>query len=263
MRYEYNKSRLPWQKTDIKLIPFEEIGKGTELDILNFISKHQIEESWDWLATQLLAHLAQYSVPSSKDGYEFLAYNIGKDPREAGIYKLTACVSRGKLMKVQTSKEHLPVCALVPLYMAAQKQYNNVPYTGWTNIEHLVGKDLYEAMTYELPQLTSDEILAVREAGLRYYSKSGTMKHRNPQTYHTLNNIRNTEIGKMPRLAKVMVTQIWCAHPANRHQYMVLDPNNWDNMPEPLIKDPLLDDTMPWLLDEKPKASLPDLPWLK
>lgn len=32
-----------------------------------------------------------------------------------------------------------------------------------------------------------------------------------------------------------MLTQVWVAHPSLRNEYMVLDPVNWDQMPEPLI----------------------------
>jgi hypothetical protein len=32
-----------------------------------------------------------------------------------------------------------------------------------------------------------------------------------------------------------MLTQIWLAHPQHRSNLMILDPNNWDHMPEPLI----------------------------
>ena len=32
-----------------------------------------------------------------------------------------------------------------------------------------------------------------------------------------------------------MVAQIWLAHPKHRCGDMILDPNDWDNMPQPLI----------------------------
>jgi hypothetical protein len=41
-----------------------------------------------------------------------------------------------------------------------------------------------------------------------------------------------------------MVLQTWAAHPSNRNDYAILDPNNWDNVPEPLVsKDIFLQNT--------------------
>jgi hypothetical protein len=46
----------------------------------------------------------------------------------------------------------------------------------------------------------------------------------------------NSQIHSLPKLVQIMVCQTWCAHPNNRTQYMVLNPLDWDNLPEPLIQ---------------------------
>ena len=47
-----------------------------------------------------------------------------------------------------------------------------------------------------------------------------------------------------------MLCQIWLAHPQHRTEYMILDPNNWDTIPAPLIETDLIKTTtssdVPW-----------------
>jgi len=90
-------------------------------------------------------------------------------------------------------------------------------------------------MVCELPQLSKEEILAIRDQGL--YTKTGAKagETRNPLTQHKLFAIQDTELGHLPEKAQAMATQIWCAHPENRTKYMILDPKQWDAVPPPLI----------------------------
>ena len=48
------------------------------------------------------------------------------------------------------------------------------------------------------------------------------------------------------KLIIAIMLQIWIAHPTRRTKYMILDPMNWDNTPEPIIDDSI------FLEDEKP-----------
>ncbi len=254
-------------KRDIKLIPFEDlITKGITAE--EFVTTYNIKNSWDWLGTQLLAHLATYKVTldatACVNTLDFLNTNIGSSVRERGIYRLLVQTSRSILMAKQTDKIHTPVCSLVPIYLAAQKQYNGLPFSKWKLDEHLeyvIGNDLYEAVTYVtsdvgrgLLQLTSEQLLEIRDRGLVYAGKP-----RKPESWHTLTKLSDTPLAKAPRLLKVMLTQIWCAHPVNRHQYMLLDPINWDNMPAPLIQAETIEEPA------KPKKplNLTELPWLQ
>jgi hypothetical protein len=50
-----------------------------------------------------------------------------------------------------------------------------------------------------------------------------------------LYGIQGTEIGGIPTLAQTILAQIWLAHPKHRRASMILDLNDWDAMPEPLI----------------------------
>mgnify|MGYP000181522771 CR=1 FL=1 len=196
---------------DISRLPFEEIntvssnheGEPILEAVQAFVTKYNIKSSWKWLAPQLLAHLATYKIPKSDqyrdvqahpvgiDPMKFLHLNIGTNPRELGLWKMLTQVPRGMLMDKQTAPEHLQVCGLVPLYMAAQKKFHGIPYSAWNmySMHHLMENALYEAICIDPPDYPINvfDILEARNIGLQYTAKDGTIKSRNPQTYqHTL-----------------------------------------------------------------------------
>jgi len=254
--------------TPIEDVPADEASKfreaANDYAVLAFVDKYNIKEAWEWLGPQLLAHLGTYKLPEYVDkevtgssgtkvmkrvivGSDFLDLNV-TTPRELGIYRFITKVARGKLMEKQVLPEHTPYCSLVPLYMAAQKKFSSIKYTDWdpTTVKPLVDKDLYAAMVCDPPmgKVTDDELLQIRHVGLSYISRSakerGQTKYYNPETYHTLSGIGDSAIGNLPKYAKVMLCQIWSAHPKNRNQYMILDPYDWDRMPPPLINSTIL-----------------------
>jgi hypothetical protein len=226
-----------------------------------FIERYDINTKWSWLAHQMLAHIGDRdridleldwnesgSVPNSIPVRDVLGSIIGSDKWELGLYRLMTKVPRSLMMTNQTSAEHLPVCALVPIYMAAFKKYQNLPYSAWERQEtrFFVEAELFAAMmSPPLPDfVTNEELLSIRDSGLKYTSRGkkdlGQEKSHDPRTYHQLTGINDSGIGMLNRYARAMVTQIWCAHPVNRNKYMILDPWNWDNMPEPLITSKVL-----------------------
>ena len=208
--------------------------------VIEFEAAFKIATLWEWLGPQLLAHLATYRLPSTQNisARQFLDLNVLGNPRELGIWRFLTKVTRSKIMGKQTLAANLPYCGLVPLYMAAQKKYNNVPYSAWVRdeVKHIVDTELWESISYDIPTevlatLTPQKLIELREKGLSVPGKPS----RNPKTYHNLVGIRDSELARMPRYLKAMLTQIWVAHPDNRHQYMILDPRDWDSMPAPLV----------------------------
>ena len=151
---------------------------------------------------------------------------------------------------VRATAEHIrPYSALVPLFLAAFKKFQNIPYTRWENIHKIVDDDLYAAMTCSPREFTLEELLECREVGstIKKGKDQGTVK--SPMKATSLNGTGNEEFDALPRLAKVMLGQIWLAHPAYRNEYMILDPNNWDSMPKALIDVELIKEPtekMPW-----------------
>jgi hypothetical protein len=52
-----------------------------------------------------------------------------------------------------------------------------------------------------------------------------------------------------------MLTQCWLAHPQHRKPTMIVDPNNWDNQPSPLVTEVFSKET------KATKQVVSDLPW--
>lgn len=213
-----------------------------------FARQHKIELIWSSLGPQLLAYLATYKLPSHKDisAREFLNLNVLNRPRDLGLWRLITKVPRGTIMTKQTSRDNIGCCGLVPLYMAAQKQFNGVAYNDWSREEiHLiVDKTLAKAITFEFDPtveqaLTPDNLLQLRNIGLTRIIKGKETKL-NPLTTYQLYGLSDTVLAGVPPLVKCMLTQTWCAHPDNRHKYMILDIKDWDHMPEPLISTEVL-----------------------
>jgi hypothetical protein len=243
--------------TELSPDELDKIRKEANYKVVSaFVEQYGIANKWSWLAHQMLSHIGDQEkldlctewsesgeVPNSIPVRDILGEIIGSDKWELGLYRMMTKVPRSLMMTNQTSPEHLPVCSLVPIYMAAFKKYQNIPYCAWDKDEarFFVEAELYAAMmSPKLPEfVTNEELLSIRDAGLKYTSRGkkdlGQQKSHDPRTYHQLTGINDSGIGMLNRYARAMVTQIWCAHPMNRHKYMILDPWNWDNMPNPLV----------------------------
>jgi hypothetical protein len=240
-------------KNDIKTLPFEEIVSVVEIE--PFVTKYGIQKSWSWLGPQLFAHLGAYKLPELKNGMydpvEFLKINIRDNFFEEGLWYFLVKSNRSMLMKGMTSQTHLPVCSLVPFYLAAQKQYNNISYSSWdrTKLSILVDKNLMDVIDTPKVEITADEILYARDLGSGQYDLT---------SYNRLVGIKDTALGKFKAMTQAVLAQIWCAHPVNRHKYMILDPWDLDLMPEPLVPSEVLTSssvTLPWEQKSRTKTS--------
>lgn len=234
--------------TPMSTLSREEVAKldlqvSTEV-VSAFVKRYNLDSLWTWLGPQLLAYLSTYRLPSTTeiDGKEFLNLNVLTKSRDMGIWRMLTKVPRSTLMSIQTKPEHVGYSSLVPLYMAAQKQFNKVPYSAWDRetAAPLMDATLYKSASYDIPKelramLTQEELVQIRNRGLTH--AGGVRK---PTTYHKLHGIKDSLIGGFPTLLQAMLTQIWVAHPANRTSLMILDPDDWDHMPTPLITTKIL-----------------------
>lgn len=147
--------------------------------------------------------------------------------------------------------------------MSAFKKYNNIPYSAWdpAEIYGITEPNLAKIMTTkDLPEVTAEEVLEIRQASLLYRSGEKIGTQRNPVTTYTLYTPSGTPLSSVHMLLRIMYCQTWCAHPSVRTEYMILDPNNWDKMPEPLIEGEIFQ-TVP---ENSPSTGLGakiDLPW--
>lgn len=229
------------QKDRVNTSEINDIAK--KLACESFSEKYSLK-SRPWFLPQLVAELGKWSTDFS-DIAGFKALNM-KTTRNRGIWLLITCHPRGLFVPDQYKEPSSSYCALVPLLLAAWKQYKNIPYSHWKNIDSLrflVGSDLAEAMQFRVDGLSREEIIEARQHGLEIRSGVKMGELRNPRSTHKLYSTVGTCMQGMPWLSQVMLAQIWCAHPSNRNKFMVLDPNDWDNMPEPLDSSAVVKDS--------------------
>jgi hypothetical protein len=129
------------------------------------------------------------------------------------------------------------------------KKYQGVQYSHWdiTHKTNLVDKNLLEAMCWQPDGnsdlkaglanfgLRKDRLLELRQQGLTLKQGKDAGVAKPPTSAWCLRGMQNTELADVPKLVGTMLTQIWVAHPSLRTEYMILDPQSWDTMPEPLV----------------------------
>jgi hypothetical protein len=146
--------------------------------------------------------------------------------------------TRSTFIKGQTDEKFRNFCSLVPLVMSAFKKYKAIPYSRWDKdeIHYITEAKLAKVMRTEiLPDMTVNEVLEARTAGLTVKSGAKMGEIRPIKSTFTLYIPAGTPLDGMEMLGKIMMCQTWAAHPSIRTEYMVLNPVDWDNMPNSLI----------------------------
>ena len=200
------------------------------------------------------------------------------DDYAVGLWRVVTKLRRSSLVKSQVDPQYASYSALVPLILMGAKKYQGINYSDW-NIEPscpLIDENLCTAMLWQpgesclhtdmLPDeicygLGSERLLELRQIGLTI--KSGPRKgtQQSPTSAWCLRGMQNTEFATVPKLVATMLTQIWVAHPSLRTQYMILDPNNWDAIPEPLVNAAIFNDEVSGNGNKQASAAN-QLPWL-
>lgn len=237
-----NKSRFIISKNDIKVFPFQDYSKLKDGELEDLAATHCLTGYNLWMLPQIQNLFGQFRVRKDDTGkymaMAMLKDNIGNDPYMLGLWNVVTKLKRSSLVKAQANAQFSEYSALVPLILAGLKKYQNIPYSAWTaeGLEHTMDKHLYEAITCGYDNsLVPSRLVELRTQGLQTKSgpKAGEVKK--ATSSWCLTGVKNTEIGELPKLAQTMLTQIWVCHPSIRSPYMILDPQDWDNMPEPLL----------------------------
>jgi hypothetical protein len=166
-------------------------------------------------------------------------------------------------IKKQYLKPASQYCALVPLIPYAYKLYNDVPYSAWKRdeIRYVLDSSLAQAVDVEVPEFTTEQLLQFRVEGLTVKSGKTLGTIRKSTSTHALTMVGNDEFDELPWLTKVMLSQIWCAHPSNRTKYMILDPVNLDNVPLSLVQDAFSSAESKSIAKHKTSLQHLDVPW--
>jgi chorismate mutase len=207
--------------------------------------KNAISQKLSWLPHQMLAYFGGWKAVRDENGLYSAALTWDANTRLREDYfalgsALLATSARTNFFKDApkgNQQYKSPINPLVPIILAGFKKYQGIKYSEWNlvGLDMLLDPELAKLVGVTVPDISQSELIALRNTAIT--DKTGPRQGipNNPATCTKLNHLGDTAIGHLPKLAKFMVLQTWAAHPSNRNEYMILDPNSWDNIPEPLI----------------------------
>jgi hypothetical protein len=164
---------------------------------------------------------------------------MGKDNNELGkqLVSLFYQVSRSQLIALKlTDRRVLDYNTAVPLFMSAYKLYDDIGYEEWDKedkfIKYFLGKPLeglYELDDWELPSDFDIDQARIDSQTSASGAKAGETE---PPTSYKFNTAKWTPTITRKDMIGRMTLQTWAYNVEYRHDKMILDPWNWDNMPE-------------------------------
>ena len=264
------------KSNDIKDFPFEEYSELNSSQLEDLSKTHYLTVHNSWMLPQIAAHYGNWHHiwhEGKVDSIKTAKKNI-TSKWDLGLWKVCTQLKRGSLVRSQINPEFASYSALVPLVLMGAKKYKQIKYSQWDidSTTKLVDENLRDAMFWQpsegipgiIPHCTnyglgSEELLDLREIGLTIKSglKAGAVQ--SPTSSWCLRGMRNTVLATAPKLVTTMLAQVWVAHPTLRTEYMILDPNDWDCMPQPLL-DPQVWKATPTVTVRKVRETA-DLPW--
>jgi hypothetical protein len=217
-------------------------------------AKNSISQKLNWLPHQLLAYFGTWTAVRDESGKYSAPLTWDANTRARGDYHalgsaLLATSTRTNFFKAapRGNQQYKSVInPLVPIILAGFKKFQGINYSEWNpvGLEMLLDAELAKLVGVVVPELSVSELIALRNTAVTDKEGARANIPNNPATCTKLNHLGDTALGHLPKLAKYMVLQTWAAHPSNRNDYAILDPNNWDNIPEPLVsKDIFLQNT--------------------
>lgn len=261
---------------ELRTIPFDQLyqesldpfytstgyGKASS----NWFTRNNIKKIGDtWLYPKLLTLFSScqlnYTAEGKIDGAQFWKDNFDfKDPWNRGLFKFIRQDKIGLSVSTQSKIPGSYYCALVPIIPAAFKKYNDIPYSKWdrSTISQVVNSKLGSMLLNAKPMdFSIEELLTARAKAL--VTDEG--KPKNAKVEYKSKKTGLLRFDKLPDLERAIYIQIWCAHPEVRNEYMILDPINWDSMPEPLITGEIFNKPVKEIKPEKVNAEEIDDPW--
>lgn len=208
-------------------------------------SKNMISQKLSWLPHQLLAYFGGWRAVQDDSGKYNAQLTWEANTRlradyfalGSGILATSNRLNFFKDAPKGNQQYKSPINPLVPIVLAGFKKYQGIKYSQWNQLglETLLDPELSKLVGVTVPEISQSDLIALRNTAVTDKTGSRADIPNNPATCTKLNHLSDTAIGHLPKLAKYMVLQTWAAHPSNRTEYMILDPNDWDNFPEPLI----------------------------
>lgn len=235
--------------------------------------KNSIPQKLTWLPHQLLAYFGSWKAVSDDTGKYSAPLTWDANTRQRGDYYalgsgLLATSTRTNFFKdaPKGNQQYKSVInPLVPIILAGFKKYQGIKYSDWNlvGLETLLDPELAKLVGVTVPEIAHSDIIALRNTAVTDKLGARAGIPNNPATCTKLNHLGDTALGHLPKLAKYMVLQTWAAHPSNRNEYAILDPNDWDRIPEPLISKDIFLHKPPQAVQKvyPTDSGYNDLPW--
>ena len=240
------------RKQDLQELELDRLANLTDQDLEKWVQNQQLQNYSTWLLPQLVSVFGQWQLKSC--GKTTLLYNC-KNDFQRGCWRLTR-LRRSLLVKNQTLEPQY--AQFTPLILLGFKRMQGFSYNQFrdmSGLEWLLEPELYKALVVdEIPNISNSRLLSIRQQGLEYKSGKLQGKLRDPTTTWQLYGIQDTELGNYPKLTQTILTQCWLAHPKLRTNTMILDLNNWDNLPETIVEEVFV--------QKIEQTTKPNLPWL-
>jgi hypothetical protein len=145
------------------------------------------------------------------------------------------------------------------------KRMQGISYETWKNssgLQYMLEPRLFSAVVLDpldletCGNLGSDRLLEIQKQGLTTKTGKTAGSIKPAKSTWSLTGIQDTEIGHLPKITQTILTQCWLAHPEQRTPYMILDLNDWDTMPKPLVTNDIFK-----AVPTKTKELATTLPW--
>jgi hypothetical protein len=256
------------KKQDILDLDLSDCIKLEETQLNIWADDNKLNRFESWLLPQLVSNFGRWEIVISAGKIDCLATirRNCSDPKQQQLWKLTR-IKRSKLITKQIANPRY--ASLTPLILAGVKQFQGIAYSSWVGLDNLhwmIEPELHSAIHCDLgncSSLGSERLLEIRNQGLTQRSGTKAGQQKPAESTWSLTGIQDTEIGHLPKLTQSMLCQIWLAHPKHRDQLMILDPKNWDLMPEPIIPHDVFKKQEPVEQFTKSRQTIEtELPWL-
>ena len=209
----------------------------------------ELHQHHTWILPQVVAQFRTWQI--LPDGLDTVKHNC-KDP----VNQVAWLIMRLPRSKVIPNQVRYPYWAqLTPLFLLAWRDQRT--YESWRtypNLAWLVEPKLWILMHSELPKLSLEEKLELRQQAcwIRTGKQAGT--YRNPKSVAKPYHMSGTKLEGLDPLTQCVVLDLWLAHPDLRNQHQVLDPHNWDLHPEVIEVGEVFETAVP-------EGQMATLPW--
>jgi hypothetical protein len=248
--------------------PFESYCEAkTSAELVDIAQTHRLSNHNAWMLPQIAAHYGTWTVV--RNGEKICPRQTARQnmttPWHVGLWRVVTQLKRSALVATQNLAHSVNYSSVVPIILMGLKRYQGVGYSNWNlnPTDTLVESKLLEAMLWRNPEvyhLQPAELLEIRSLGLTVKTGDRAGMVNRATNQWCLRGIGLTSLGTAPQLVQTMLTQIWVCHPSLRTELMILDPYNWDQMPEPLITAEVLD-RHPEIVKIAPSLQQTPLPW--